>query len=159
MSPAGSADRRGHLGFTLVEILVVLAIAASMAAALGSLAFQREPGLKQQAETLARALRVLRASAISQGREQRLEIDLSDNRFIFPDRQIELAADIGITVTASRRQQRDRQRVAIAFFDDGSSSGGVIRLEKGEEQHRIRVNWLSGRVALQSGNDGEGGHG
>jgi general secretion pathway protein H len=39
----------------------------------------------------------------------------------------------------------------IAFFADGSSSGGSITLSRGERAYSIIVDWITGSVTLKEG--------
>jgi hypothetical protein len=39
-------------------------------------------------------------------------------------------------------------RGIIRFFADGSSTGGVVRLVRGERRADVAIDWLTGRVAI-----------
>jgi general secretion pathway protein H len=51
-------------------------------------------------------------------------------------------------ITTAQSLVSDDDRGAIAFFPDGSSSGGRIRLGLDGHVRRIDVEWLTGRIAL-----------
>jgi len=145
----GSAEPSRGRGFTLVEILVVLAIAVSMAAVLGMSAFRRAPSLADLSGELARDIRVLRSQAISRGELQQLVIDLEHNRFLFPDHESVLPETLGIRVTGAERLRLGPQRIAVEFYEDGSSSGALISLSDQDQRQELSINWISGRVSLQ----------
>jgi general secretion pathway protein H len=144
----GSVEPSRGWGFTLVEILVVLAIAVSMAAVLGMSAFRRAPSVADLAGELARDIRVLRSQAIIRGELQQLVIDLEHNRFLFPDHESVLPKTLGIRVTGAERLRLGSQLIAVEFYEDGSSSGALISLSDREQRHELSINWISGRVSL-----------
>jgi general secretion pathway protein H len=111
-------------GFTLVELLVVLAIAAGAAALVGSgwrAAAERSGALAVLAE-----LRTARARAIAERRETAW---------------LPRALPGGIAVAA--------EPAPVRFFADGGSSGAEITLGAGPRREVIEVDWLTGRAALR----------
>jgi len=110
-------------GFTLLELLVVLLIAASaIALVLPQLSGARAGiVLKSSAREVAGALRAARGEAIARHREV---------SFV-------TAAEVSGSLDG-----------VIRFFPDGSSSGGSIRLSAAGRSYVIEVDWLTGRVAI-----------
>jgi general secretion pathway protein H len=134
-------------GFTLIEMLVVLAILALvMAVMTPMLAGSRSRAeLDAAAHELASALRETRSLAIREGRSESFVI--AARRFraaggplrpLAPGLALALATARGDAVPAG----------AIRFFADGSSSGGELIVASGGRRSYVTVDWLTGRVAL-----------
>jgi general secretion pathway protein H len=130
-------------GFTLIEMLVVLAVTALMA----GLAFPAlERALRGQAfESAADAtelgLRQTRADAIRSGRPTRFALG-PDRRSIVREggAPVELPAAIAITLPTQ----------GVTFFGDGTASGGTITLTGSGRTRRLAINPGSGAVAVVS---------
>jgi len=113
-------------GFTLVELLVVMAIVASLAALAG--ASWRTGAERAGALGVLRELRLARAQAISERRE-----------VAWLPR--ELASGIGVAA----------EPAPVRFFPDGGSSGAVVTVGAGTRRRVIGVDWLTGRAVLRAG--------
>jgi general secretion pathway protein H len=155
MWSAGSKAQRGTgaAGFTLLELLAVLVIAGLLLAVAPPMFSSLLPGLKikSAAQQLVSALHQTRRLAISRGSPQRLELDAeertvhgagSGNTFALPDFAV-------IEATVAESQQRSASRAGIAFFPDGSSTGGRISLAHAGRTYQVNVDWLTGRVSLR----------
>ncbi|NCA71661.1 MAG: type II secretion system protein GspH [Sphingobacteriia bacterium] len=138
-------------GFTLVELLVVLAIAAMAMAAVPPLISAAMPGVEMKAaarRTLA-SLRLTREVAIRQGRSIALIIDVQEHRLEIPGhRPLTLPRRLDLSLEAAEREMLDEQRGAIRFFADGSSTGGRVLLAHGDSGYQIGVNWLTGHARM-----------
>lgn len=138
-------------GFTLIEVLAAVVI---LALALGSITVQLSRPADRMtlealaAETASRA-RTARDTAMRSGRESVLRVDLG-RRVIAAETGTPVAfpEDVTITVFASRIDTAGAIS-DIRFFPDGSSTGGVIRLDGAGGQHEIRINWFTGRVRIE----------
>jgi general secretion pathway protein H len=140
-------------GFTLVEllaVLLVLAIITGMAAThLG--ARQGRDVLQATAHELASRCRAARSAAIRQASEQAVVIDMG-NRVVTVGKDVpplRIADTVSISSETSAREQRAPRVAGIRFFPNGASTGGKIRLETGRDAYEVRVNWLTGRVAVE----------
>ena len=150
MSPAGS---EGPRGFTLLELLVVMAILALSAAALGP----RLPGtlervrIQAAAFALKDALEQARREAV-RGNAPLLFVIVADtgDYGLDPDRLAQLPADLRLqVVTAAEAAPQVRPEAGgILFFPDGSSSGGQLVLESNRLNQVMRIDWRSGRITL-----------
>jgi general secretion pathway protein H len=139
-------------GFTLLELLIVLTIAAS-AAMLALPDFSRLSALVQlraSARELASALRSTRADAIVQHRELALVIDLGapSYRVEGAPRVHALGRETELKLVTAQSEVREKQVGAIRFFADGSSSGGRVALASTSARYIVDVDWLTGRVAI-----------
>ena len=141
-------------GFTLIEMLVVIAIMALIASV--SIPVLRRPPeglrLEASARTLASALRLTRAHAIAGNVDILLSIDADRRTFESPvDHATALDPEISITMTLAAPERRGAAVGGIRFFPDGSSSGGDITLTLGARRAHIAVNWLTGQARLDLG--------
>ena len=141
-------SRNSAGGFTLIEMLVVLAV---LSFALGLVALHT-PARARPADTatvageLARTLRLARARAIAGDRVVRVVLD-TEARTVALDGAVTTLPD-SIAVAVSTRAGLVAGAVAaIGFAPDGSSSGGEIELAAPGHHARIDIDWLSGRVS------------
>jgi general secretion pathway protein H len=139
-------------GFTLVEILVVVAIIglamAVVAGAMGmSLAGQQVRGASRD---LVASLRYTRGQAIVKRESQVLLFNLDERSYRAPGRaSIELPEKFEIAVETARQEMLASGEVGIRFYPDGSSTGGNVEISRGDVVWRIDINWLTGEVNLR----------
>ena len=141
-------------GFTLLELLVVLAITGVVMAISVprlSLPGMLEPG-REAARDLAAGLSRARAVAIRENREATFTLDVEGRRYSVdggPERA--LSADLPLSLYTARSELVDAERGNIRFYPDGSSTGGRIILAEADPDRRIavRIRWLTGHVAIQ----------
>ena len=138
-------------GFTLVELLVVLAI-LGLVVALGTPAFQRVlPGLqlKSSAETVAAAMREARGLAIGTNTETVLVIDVDGHSLRLGDGPpVRLSPGLALTLWTARREVIGSGSGRIRFYPDGTSTGGRVTLGLDHRVYHVAVDWLTGRVVL-----------
>lgn len=132
-------DARGsEAGFTLLEIIVVMAVLGMIA---GLIAYRGPPrsrglDLQAQAADVARTLRAARIHAITANRPVSIIFD-NAARTVSVDGALH-ALPAGLAVRAG----------GIRFAPDGSSSGGRVELAAGERHRSVSVDWLTGRVRI-----------
>jgi len=146
-----SARRPGQRGFTLIELIVVLVVAALLMSAVPALFSAAFPGveLKSVARRTAATMRLARESAIRRGAETVLLVDLDAHRLELSGyRSLTLPGDVAVKLEAASRDLIDERRGLIRFYPDGSSSGGRIILSRGALGYQIGVTWLTGRIEL-----------
>lgn len=140
---------RRSAGFSLLEVLLVVALIAlagtlAVAVARGGLEGMR---LRATARTLAAELRFTRAQAIATGQVQRFEIDPASLRWQAAGKHHgEVPKGLGVQFIGAREVQPSAGVGAIAFWPDGGSSGGRVRLGRGSAVWDVDVAWLTGRV-------------
>lgn len=148
------ASKNRQSGFTLFEILVVLTIIAVSSGAVVVLMNRNSSGIeiRSKATQLAIFLREARTIALFEGKRNDVVIDVKNRtvKEIVRGKKLNLSTEISMNVTTAGSRIRDQQRSAISFFNNGSSTGGVIELKQNEWLYEIRVNWLTGRVSLSS---------
>jgi general secretion pathway protein H len=138
-------------GFTLVELLLVLAIIA-IAMLLGAGVIGRGMDglrLRSSANGIAAQLRFTRAQALATGEPQRFTIDPAAHAWQAPkERHGTVPARAAIGFTGAREAQPTEGLGAIVFFPDGASTGGRVRLQQGAAAWQVDVAWLTGQVAV-----------
>lgn len=140
-------------GFTLVELLVVMAIAALMMTAVPTLYSAAFPGLemKSVARRTAATLRLARESAIRQGEDKAVVVDLAAHRLQLDGyRSLTLPKRLSVSFEGATQEMLDEQRGAVRFFPDGSSTGGRILLSYKGHGYQVGVTWLTGRIELDT---------
>ncbi len=142
---------RFKAGFTLLELIVVLAILAlgfayvapNFAKTLESVRFRST--VREVALELKRA----RGQALSQGKEVVFWVDVNRAQFgVDQDGSKRLPEIVELTLDTAETELLGPGRGGIRFFPDGSSTGGRIVLRFGGQARRIDVNWLTGRVSI-----------
>jgi general secretion pathway protein H len=141
---------RRQAGFTLIEILVVLAI---MGVVLG-IVLGRGPmnsrGLQTRAAAgaLAQTLRAARAQAIATDHDVSVAIDPARHAFAM-DRGPEqlVARDLSLAIVPPVLPGPGSVRL-IRFSPDGSATGGGVLLGTGRRRIGVRVEWLTGKVSV-----------
>ena len=137
-------------GFTLLELLVVLTIAAGIAVlAMPQLStaigfFELKSGARQ----LASALQAARGRAIARDGEVAVIVDVQKRmyRTTGVNEVRPLSADLSLTLETAGGDVLNEQVGAIRFFPDGSSTGGRLTVAAGGRKYVVSVNWLTGRV-------------
>jgi general secretion pathway protein H len=144
----------GQCGFTLLELLVVVAILAlGLTLVVPSLGSVR-PGMavRGTAYELTAHLRSARAAARETNVEYVLMIDVEGRRYwadgVVAPRQFPQSIAVDLTVPASERVGTGM--AGVRFFPDGSTSGARVALEDGRSAAVIHVDWLTGDVRLQA---------
>ncbi len=143
---------RASRGFTLVELLVVLAIGGLLLTLTPPLITAALPGveLKAAARRTAGALRLAREIAIAEGRDAAWVIDVENNRYQIDGdhRRGSLPGGLDIELVAAEQEMQSDGVGAIRFFPDGSSTGGRVILKRGDAGYQVGVNWLTGRILI-----------
>ncbi len=143
---------KAHAGFTLLEVIVVLVIGATLYAILlaGPLRGASAADLKYAARTLASGLRQAQGAAMTTRRDAVLTLDLQTREYVVPGdagpRQLPPGIDLKLYTAQS--EVTSEHRGAIRFYPDGSSTGGRITVSAGERKYLVDVDWLTGRVSI-----------
>jgi general secretion pathway protein H len=139
-------------GFTLVELLIVLAIMAAATALFMTYVQTGTTGAQLRAATreMSAALSETRSAAITANRVTALVIDTRNRRYREAGREHVVPARLGLTVAGAVPVPGDERSGAIYFFPDGSSSGGVIDFAAGTASEAVTVDWFTGHAIVQA---------
>jgi general secretion pathway protein H len=150
----GQATQGAQRGFTLLELLVVLAIVGVMLVLIPGFVLRGQPGLDVEvaARRVADALRETRGEAMQRNREQLFALDVEERLFRIGRGRAPVQMDRAIEVSFQTAQQEVVGETIgrIRFFPDGSSTGGRIRLSRDERHATVAVDWLTGLVTIDA---------
>lgn len=138
-------------GFTLLEIVVVVALIAVLTTVVASTVTGGLGGARVRAASkdLIAALRYTRSQAVVKRESQVLAVDVERRAYKAPGRDwVELPKDMELSMLTAAQEQVDEGIGQIRFFPDGASTGGNIELRRGEAMWRIDIAWLTGEVRL-----------
>ncbi len=133
-------SRTGEHGFTLTELLVVLAVIGLLLAASPLLLRSALPGMRSKAaaDEVANDLRTARALAISRSVPVFVRFDNI--------RQIYFASDGRAVHLRDARFAIPNGHSTIEFFPDGSATAAVVIVGDTAARHRVSTEWPTGRV-------------
>lgn len=142
---------RVERGFTLVELLVVFAMVALLAA-LVPLAFERLRESAQYRDTVRSMLsdiRQARYRALAEGREVRFKVDLAARNYAVEGRPARIVPEpLRLRATVAEIELTAGRGAGILFLPSGGATGGTIEIVRPSGAGvRLTVDWLSGGVA------------
>jgi general secretion pathway protein H len=144
---------KGQLGFTLLELMVVIGILALAVAIVAPSLNRARQGLmvRSAAYELAAGLRAARAAAQTGNRVQVVTLDLAGRRYwaegVVGPRTLPASVAVELAVPDSERLGASAGRVR--FFPDGSASGARVVLNDGRRAASVLVDWLNGDVRIE----------
>ncbi len=144
--------QRGERGFTLLEMVCVLAVFGMLAAIVVPALPRGTSRARLQSYAIATAalLKADHDAAIRRGSQIVTQID-APSRLIrsgATDRVIRIPNDVVFDALLAARCNRLPSRSSIGFFSSGMSCGGAIALTRLDFGYEIRVNWLTGGVEI-----------
>lgn len=142
-------------GFTLLELMVVLVIAALALGVVTPRLFAVLPGveLKTSAQNLAAMLRLARSQSIAGGKVISVEYDNELPALRITDRPQVYSWPESIQLELQNKESllqpvNQQQTTVLYFYPDGSSSGGTVLVASDAGEYRISVHWLTGKVSF-----------
>lgn len=138
-------------GFTLVEVIVVIAI---LGLALALVVGYKPPwssalGARAAAGRLASTLRLARSEAVLRNAPVSVTIDVAAHRYrVGQEAGGQLPSALTVELLTVAGERRTAAASAIRFNPDGSSTGGRITLGNGVRKVAVGVDWLTGRVSV-----------
>jgi len=147
-----TSGRKAEAGFTLVEMVCVIAIIAMLAAILLphiSRATSR-PRLEGYAVETASLLKADRTAAMRRRVPIATQVDASERylRSGSTGRILRVPDDVTFSATLPLRCNDRPAFSTISFFATGMSCGGTIVLSRLGAVYEIRVNWLTGGIEI-----------
>jgi general secretion pathway protein H len=135
-------------GFTLIELLVVVAL---MAVAMGIVGVGVGHGLQAARERqilrdMVYALRQARTRAVFSQSPTALHFDMQQRWYQAPG-QARRSWSQNMMVSLATAAEVGS---SMAFYPNGSSSGGHLYVQRDGQRWRIDVSWLTGNVRLQA---------
>lgn len=141
-----------HKGFTLLELIVVMALMAILMTLVPPMISSALPGtqLKAASRELAAGLRYARNHALTVRKESTLTLNVDKHRFQVTGRKksYSIPEDLKIELLTAESETKGEHIGAIRFFPDGGSTGGRITLSYGERAYGVDVDWLTGKVRI-----------
>ncbi|MFK3973007.1 Tfp pilus assembly protein FimT/FimU [Pseudomonas sp. NPDC087358] len=138
---------RSRRGFTLIELLVVIALigVAMVAMSIGISQGLQAARERQTLRDMVYALRQTRTHAVLSQAPAVLRFDMRQRWFQAPDQPRRFwPASMAVDLTTAAQAGS-----GLAFYPDGSSSGGHLSVARGGQRWRIDVGWLTGNVRWQ----------
>jgi general secretion pathway protein H len=142
----------GERGFTLLEMVCVLAIVGMLAAVLLPFVPHETSRSRLQAFAIQAAtlLKADRNAAIRRGTDVATLIDAKARsiRSGATRDMIRIPDDVRFDALLPQTCKQHASLSTISFFADGMSCGGTIALTRFDTGYEIRVNWLTGRIEI-----------
>ena len=149
-------SEEGERGFTLLEMVCVLAIIALLAAVLLPFVPHETSRARLEAYALQAAtlLKADRDAAISHSVSVATLVDAGGRaiRSGTSTATVHIPEDVRFDAVLPQTCRRQAALSTIRFFANGTSCGGTIALTRFNAGYEIRVNWLTGRVEIVSRN-------
>jgi general secretion pathway protein H len=147
-------SRASERGFTLLEMVGVLALIAMMAAVLLPFIPHHTSRSRLQAYALQTAslLKADRNTAIRRGMDVATLVDATGRsiRSGATADVVRIPDDVRFEALLPQTCNRRQALSTISFFASGMSCGGAIALTRLDAGYEIRVNWLTGRIEIVS---------
>ena len=147
-----SCKSRPSSGFTLIEMLIVIAVSALLLAVLVpnfAPAISRAK-LHSASRDISSALRHCRGYAMIKGQDAILELNTATHQYQISgkNRTYHIPEEIEIGLFTTTSETIDETTGRIRFFPDGSSTGGRVTLTGKAQTTVIDISWLTGEIRM-----------
>jgi len=135
-------------GFTLVELLVALAIAGLVLAVAVPAGFRFYDGMRtrEAVRDVITLFATARQQAITSGEARDVLVWPEERRLVLGATERRLPGGLRVTVHGAAEVNRERAGVIRFYPEGGTSGGGVDITNPGSSTVAIGVDWLTGRV-------------
>ena len=141
----------GNRGFTLLEIVIAMAVAGLVLAVSVPAAARFYESMQYRAAVrdVVTILSSARHGAVQQGRAVDVEIKPRAKEVSLAGAVTRLPAALGLTVS-SAAELNSEETAVIRFYPEGGSSGGEVSIDMpGRSGVRISVDWLIGGISQE----------
>ena len=149
-------NRIDERGFTLLEMVCVIALVAMIAAVLLPFLPRHTSRSRLQAYALEAAtlLKADRNTAIRRRADVSTLVDAPSRaiRSGATSQIVRIPDDVRFDALLPQTCRRQAALSTISFFANGTSCGGTIALTRFDAGFEIRVNWLTGRIEIVARN-------
>ena len=146
--------RSSQQGFTLLEMVCIIALIAVLAAVLLPALARHTSRAQLQAYALeaATVLKTDRDIAIRRHADVATLVDAHARaiRSGATAQALRIPEDVRFDALLPKTCRQYAALSTISFFADGMSCGGAIALTRQDQTYEIRVNWLTGRIEIVS---------
>ena len=145
--PTSATGTDRHRGFTLIELVVVLALGAMVLLVLSPRleALLDAVRYRSVVQDTLRTLERARMQAVVQGQRSVVAVDVAQRQFLMagqPVLTLPEAVELDVTGVADLAQRQP----SLFFEPDGSASGGRLTLSTGGRVSHIELDWLTGQI-------------
>jgi len=142
--------RSGDAGYTLLELLVVVALIAILAVGAPTIYARVVPQfeVRQYANSLATQIRTLRDTARREGKPTYLSYSTDSGVLLGEASQIPSPGNVTVMFEASGPWQSDGQE-RVVFYASGSTTGGIFTISREAISVDLLIDWVSGSVEIR----------
>lgn len=147
------SQNQREAGFSLLELLGVLAIVGivSVVALAGLQPRSKSLELKTTSSAIASTLRRARSRAITRNREITVSFDFNTRRYWQSNasKYGTMPAGMKGTLVTASGEVLSGNSGRVRFFPNGSSTGGMLKLQLQNHKKIISIDWMSGSVRIE----------
>ncbi|HMB31018.1 MAG TPA: prepilin-type N-terminal cleavage/methylation domain-containing protein [Desulfohalobiaceae bacterium] len=137
------------LGFTLLELLVVLLIISVSLGLVFGFNYKQKASvqLKASGQELAHFLRMARSKALVQGQKNICYYNSSQHEFVdlLQNKKISLPSSISLNLASKDKPASGK---IASFYPDGSAEAGKIELKSGQSTLNLKIDPLLGEISF-----------
>lgn len=148
-----------QLGFTLLELLVVLTILVMVVLAVPTIYSRTHQAMTLKTTTAAvvQSLRSLQLQAMSQGQVQTWMVASDKHGYVINDQTTTFLASnkvnlrfepLSVNFLKTYGRDASQYSAVVKFYPDGSASGGHLFVANDLHTGVIEIDWLTGRIRI-----------